>query len=124
MKVHEMFPRKYLTGEDLAGKQYTMVIEDVHQEEVHVGQGKTELKWAMRFQGARKSLLLNRTLADQLTQVTGSDDSAQWPGRAVTLFPMAMRVGGVDRVAIRLKAPEGPTSSSAPALDADDETEL
>lgn len=107
MKVSTMFPRKFVSGEDLGGKAYRVVIEEVRQEELRVGPGaKPEPRWVMYLAGTRKGIILSRTLAEQITQIVGSDETGDWTGKAILIYPEPMTVAGKPRVAIRARAPK------------------
>lgn len=115
MKVKEMFPRKYATGQDLNGKAATLTIARLSAEKMRPGPGAPEeSKWVLYFENAKKGVILNRTLANQIAEALGSDDTDEWPGLPITLYPEAMNVAGKARIAIRARAPEpAPASPSA-----------
>ncbi len=105
MKIAQMFPRKYLSGEDLSGKACRVVIQGVRPEELHLGPGaKPEPKWVLYVAGRRKGIVLSRTLADQVAEIAGSDEADDWAGKEVELYPEPMTVAGKRRVAIRARA--------------------
>lgn len=123
MKIDQMFPRKYATGRDLAGKAVTLTIATVQREQVQLGR-KPEPKFVLRFENAEKGIILNRTMAEQIATITDSRETDKWKGHRVTLYPQPMRVAGKDRVAIRFRAPPAqPNGQSPPAtLQEPDET--
>ena len=105
MKLKEMFPRKYATGEDLAGKTPTVTIAGVAVEKMRPSPQSTEVqKFVIYFQETKKGVVLSRTLAQQIARAVGSDDTDNWPGKRLKLYPEPMTVAGVNRVAIRAKA--------------------
>jgi len=127
MKISELFPRKYATGADLNGKPATLTIARVTQEEMRPNpNAKPEAKWVLYFKGAQKGIVLSRTLAQQIAEITGEDDTDHWPGKRVTLYPVPMTVAGQARVAIRARKPtngtEPPPSSLTDDQDDDDPT--
>lgn len=124
MKVSEMFPRKYLGGEDLQGKAYRVVIDGVRQEELRVAPGaKPELKWVMYLAGTRKGIVLSRTLAEQIAAAAGSDETDDWAGKAVVIYPEPMTVAGKRRVAIRARAPKPEAGAEAVEMKHEEEEE-
>jgi hypothetical protein len=124
MKVSDMFPRKYLGGEDLQGKAYRVVIERVRQEELRVGPGaKPEPKWVMYLSGTRKGIILSRTLAEQVAAAVGSDETDDWTGKTVVIYPEPMTVAGKRRVAIRARAPKAEPGAEAAEMKHEEEEE-
>lgn len=106
MKLREMYPSRYATGEDLGGKPVAMTILGVVAELMRPGPGQPEKeKFVIYFQGAKKGVVLSRTLARQIARAVGSDDTEAWTGKKVTLIPEPMTVGGEPRIAIRVQLP-------------------
>jgi hypothetical protein len=107
MKVNQMFPRKYATGEDLQGRAVSLSIQTVRAEKMRPGPGQPETeKWVLYFTNAQKGVILSRTLAKQIAEITGEDDTDNWEGRQVVLYPVAMQVAGRQVTAIRARAPQ------------------
>lgn len=107
MKVAEMFPRRYANGEDLKGKPVTLTIAKVHPEEMRPGGGTPITKWVIYFEGARRGVVLSRTLATQIAEALGDDDTDHWPGKRVTLYPQLLTVAGRRVTVIRARAANG-----------------
>lgn len=122
MKLSEMFPRRYASGSDLNGHQPTLKISHIEREEMTPNPGsKPELKFVIYFEKASKGIILSRALAEQIAQVCKSDDTADWIGKSVTLYTVAMKVAGKDRLAIRAKAPANGTTPPPAALQEEEE---
>ncbi len=111
MKLSEMFPRKYATGEDLQGKPHTLTISHIKTEQMHPTPGGQPVdKFVLYFKGAVKGVILSRTLAEQIATVLKADDTEKWKGKHITLFTQPIKVAGKDRIAIRARQPDnGPT---------------
>jgi hypothetical protein len=107
MKVSEMFPRKYASGDDLNGKPATLTIKRLSQEEMRPGGAAPVKKWVVYFEGAQKGVILTRTLAGQIAEALGDDNTDGWPGKRVTLFAVPMNVAGRQVKAIRARAANG-----------------
>jgi hypothetical protein len=104
MKVSDMFPRKFVSGDDLDGKAYTVTIEEVRQEKLRMaGSAQEEQKHVLYLLGTRKGIILSRTLAEQIAEITGQADTKDWPGCKMIIVPVPMTVAGKKRVAIRAR---------------------
>ena len=116
MKLNDLFPRKYATGEDLAGKSVTLTISHLRLEKMIPTPGTAPVeKWVVFFKEAQKGIVLSKTLATQIARAVGSDDTEEWPGKRVTLFPETVNVAGQTRVAIRARQAAAPVQTSTPA---------
>lgn len=101
MKISEEFPSKYLRAPDLKGRTVRVTIASVHRSE-DLGDGKT--KPIAYFQNAQKGLVLNKTNASTLAYAFG-DDTDNWIGAAIELFPMMVSFQGQMQPAIRIRVP-------------------
>jgi hypothetical protein len=106
-----MYPRRYAIGEDLQGKPITLTIEKISREKMHPQPNSPEVeKWVAYFKEARKGVVLNRTVAYQIAEFLGSEETDDWIGKRITLYPQPMTVAGRKVTAIRAQA-----AKSAPA---------
>jgi len=122
MKLSDMFPTAYITGVDLKGKAYKATIAKVEAEEMRpVRGGPPETKYVMYFEHSKKGVILSRTLANQIAAIVGSDETRDWVGKRIAIFPEPMTVAGKERIGIRARKP-GLEPSSVPAGDDDDES--
>jgi hypothetical protein len=105
-KRHEVFPSPFLSAADLNGKPVTLTIESAPLEKLKGTGGSEETKTVLYFKGTKKSLPLNRTNWDKVADITGEDDSNDWPGRQIQLYPTTtpFRTDVVD--CIRIREPE------------------
>lgn len=100
-KMNEMFPSKWLAAADLNDQDVTLTISDVSQETV--GQGDdAELKWCVYFSEVKKGLVLNKTNAGSLSSSLG-DDTDDWIGKKVVLYPTEVQFNSKMVEAIRVK---------------------
>jgi hypothetical protein len=105
MNLDEVFPRKYATGEDLKGRNITIVIESCELESMRPNPQAAEVeKLVIYAKGAQKGIIASRTLAEQIAQAIGSRQTEEWTGKKVTIYPVEMMVAGKQRTAIRAKA--------------------
>jgi hypothetical protein len=84
MKTDDVFPKKWLSGEDLprdtGATIHRVVLEELRNPKTH----KPERKPVAYFVGKRKALILNRTNWMTLAGLYG-DESNEWTGRRVVL---------------------------------------
>ena len=107
MKLSEMFPSRFVKGDELNGKSVTVTIARVAAETVRPSPGSPEeTKFALYFTESKsgRGVILSKVLATQIARALGSDDTDDWPGRRITLYPESVTVAGVPRVAIRARA--------------------
>ena len=104
MKLDEMFPSRYVKGQDLNGRAMTVTIERIQLEGMRPNPQSPELeKYVLYTTEGKKGIVLSKTLAIQIARILGIDESDEWKGKKVTLFPTPMIVAGVQRVAIRAR---------------------
>ena len=105
MKLSQMFPRRYATGEDLRGKAVTVTIAKVTQEKMHPQPNAPEVeRWVVFFKETQKGVILSRTLAYQIAEAIGDEETDHWIGNQITLYPQSMTVAGKHVIAIRARA--------------------
>lgn len=98
--VNDVYPSKWLRAGDLRGRSHQLTIRDV--DTGIVGQGndaKTQL--ILTFDDPWKPLGLNKTNAGAIAQLYG-DDTDDWIGQAVILFPTQVDFNGQRTDAIRV----------------------
>jgi len=103
MNVNNMFPSKYLKGADLKAP-VTVTIASVRTEKIYKpGTGMVD-GFILYCEKAQKGVILSRPLALGIAQALSEPEADKWTGRQITLYPQAMTVVGVERVAIRARA--------------------
>ena len=104
MKVTDMFPSRYVKGEDLKGKDVTVTIARIQSEKMRPNPQSPEMeKFVLYTAEGKKGIVLSKTLATQVARSVGSYETDDWLGRKVTLYPEPMVVAGVQRVAMRAR---------------------
>lgn len=107
-----LFPSKYLSADDLRGKDHVVVIDAISpRDELQRQGGKKEYKPVIRFKGRNKALVLNKTNARTIAKLYGNEVTA-WIGKAITLYPTRVQFGGSDVDAIRVR-PTEPQAAAA-----------
>lgn len=104
MRLNNMFPRKYANGADLNGQSVTVTVQSMTIEKLspHAGQPPMD-RFILHFAETQKGVILSRTLAEQIASILHADDTDQWIGQKITLFPQPLTVAGKSRIAIRAK---------------------
>jgi hypothetical protein len=128
----EAFPTKWLKPPDLKGQPVVLEIKNAVQEAIKFN-GKEETKTVLHFAGTGKELPLNATNFDPCVEITGQDDSDNWAGHTIEVFPTTTDLRGETVPAIRIRRPEQadllaaakapklpPAPAPAPASDLDD----
>jgi hypothetical protein len=123
MKISDMFPRKYATGEDLQGKALMLTIAAVKAEKMTPQPGSPPVdKYVIYFQEAKKGIVLNRTLAQQIASIHGPETD-DWTGKRITIYPVPMTVAGKHRIAIRARAAQDGEKTPPPSMQEENEEE-
>ena len=112
MHVSLMFPMEYLCAADLQGRDVTLTIHSLSQDQLRVENG-TEDKWILRFaeMEARhrkdpneiaKKLVLNKTNAKTIAKLLGNETDG-WKGQPITMYPTTCKAFGevVDCIRVR-----------------------
>lgn len=87
----------YLKAADLAGKPLAVTIDSVKIENVG-----DEEKPVLFFQETGKGLVLNRTNADSIVELLGTDETEEWHGKSIALVPAKTKFGGKTVDCIRV----------------------
>ena len=109
--INDAFPSKFLKANDLGGVECTVVIDRVEFEPV--GRDR-EMKAVLYFAGKHKGLVLNKTIATKVTELTGSALTEEWHGRRVRLYTSEATFGGDTYDVVRVKAAPQPPGQKAP----------
>lgn len=111
MKTSDAYPTKYLSAEDLGDKDITLTIESVELETIGQGAKATD-KLVIGFKGAKKSFVVNKTNANTISKVLGSDETDDWIGQRITIGPREVEFQGDMVMSIRVSL-KRPTSAGA-----------
>jgi hypothetical protein len=106
MKRDEVFPSKFLKAADLGGREVTVTIKDAPLELLKSPSGEEQSKVVLYFAGKKKSLPLNRVNWDTVAGICG-DDTEDWQGGQITLYPAKTEMAGKSVDCIRIKRPNG-----------------
>jgi hypothetical protein len=111
MTRDEVFPSKYLKAADLKGKARIVTIESAPYETLKSLDGKETQKIVLYFKNVPKSLPLNATNFDAVSDATACFDTEDWPGQRIELYPTKTTMQGKTVDCIRIRPP----SASRPA---------
>ena len=101
MKKSDVFPSKYVKVADLNGGDVEATISSVEWEKV----GDDE-KAVCYFKGNKvKPLPLNKTNYESIQDIDGDEETDNWGGTIVVLYPTTVRFNGSLTPCIRLRAP-------------------
>ena len=109
MKIGVAFPGQYLKAADLQGKRVRVVIDKVEMEDIG-----GETKPVLHFRGKSRGVVLNKTNANAIWGINGSDDTDDWPGTEIVLFPSKTDFQGKRVDCIRIDPPDRPQQPAPP----------
>lgn len=97
----------YIGAYSLDGKDLTVKITSVGQEQVTGDKGKKEMCMVAHLEG-QKPFIINRTNAKTITKIYNTPYLEDWVGKYITLFPTTTSVGGevVECLRVRQTVPQ------------------
>ena len=101
MNIDSAFPSNYLKASDLGDKSPVVTIDRIEVEPI--GRDK-EMKPVIYFQGKEKGLVLNKTNAKKIAELTGSKDTDDWAGCQIRIYATETEFGGETVECVRIKA--------------------
>jgi hypothetical protein len=104
MNRNDLFPSKYFKAADLGGKAIDLVIRSATLEMMKNMQGGNESKLVLSFVNQSKALVVNRTNYDAIADLYG-DETEDWGGKRIQLYPTKASIGGKSVDAVRVRAP-------------------
>ena len=130
MRVHDIFPRQWISGQFMTGPTLTKLVK-LETAIVHPRVGVEERVYILRLEvldsagqprtlpGHERTesgygLILTRRLAEQIAAAVGTDVIDDWPGKLVVLEPATL-AGKRVLIARAPKRPIGPAQADAPA---------
>jgi hypothetical protein len=94
---------KYLKAEDV--KRPTVLTIEIVKPETFGEDGDAETKPVVHFKKARKGLILNLVNWDSIADLAGSDDTDDWPGTQVEVYPTTTEMRGKNVPCLRIRKP-------------------
>jgi hypothetical protein len=112
----EMFPSKYLKAGELKGNPVVVKIASATPEKLKNASGVEQRKVVLTFFKTEKQLPLNATNFDAVMDITGEDDSDNWSGHKIELYPTETTLRNDVVKCIRIRKPsQAPAPAPAPA---------
>jgi hypothetical protein len=124
MRMSEVFPSKWLSGDDLPHDTTVTIARCVLEEVRNPRTKKVEKKPCLYFVNRKKALIVNKTNADTLVALYG-DESNEWAGKRVILGSEMVDSprGQVLAVRVRNVDPDTLVTAPPPAAPEPDEEE-
>ncbi len=117
MNIAGAFPSTYLKAADLQGRRVSVTISSVRVEEVGDGH-----KPVVFFSGKDKGVVLNKTNATMIAEITGTDETDEWTGKSIVLYPTKTDFQGKRVDCIRVDYPTNGKAKPAPLPEPDEDT--
>ena len=118
MNINTAFPSTFLKAADLGGQRRQATIDRVAMEDIG-----GDHKPIVYFSGKDKGLVLNRTNSNMIAEIAGSEETDDWKGTAIVLFPTKVDFQGKRVDAIRVDYPtKGKTTKMAPVEPVDEDS--
>ncbi len=102
MKMSKLFPTKFLKAVDLEGP-VDVTIKVVYLERMPT---TNDEKPVVYFEEMAGGLVLNKGNAATIAEICGSDESLNWTGKRVCLFPTTCDLKGKTVGCLRVRAVE------------------
>jgi len=117
----ELFPRRYVGGDDLGGKSYTLEIESIAIEEMHdLRTHETKKQPVLYFKNAKHGFVLRKHFAQSIAEALGITEAEKWPGHKIMIYPFQTQLGtGVRAKTAGTKLDEPPATLSSRENDED-----
>ena len=94
--------KEFLVAEEFGGKDITLTISEVVQEELQNAQGK-EKKLVLKFAETDRKIACNVTNAKAISEVVGSGFIQDWIGQKITFYAVKISAFGKQQEAIRVR---------------------
>jgi hypothetical protein len=112
VRRNEAFPSKYLKADDLDGEAVVATIKSASLDTLKGFDGKEQRKVILYFSRTLKPLPLNMVNFDSVADILG-EESDDWPGGKIELYPTTTTMNGVVRACVRVRKPDVPAKKKA-----------
>ena len=114
MNINKAFPSKYLKASDL-DTEMQVKIKSIAFEEVGPQKDRRPVAY---FEGIEKGVVLNKTRSNGIVRASGSEETNDWPGTLVLLYPSTTQFQGEEVECIGIRAPRQEKKKDAKKKDA------
>jgi hypothetical protein len=97
-----MYPSEYVAAVEFGGKDVALTISGVELSELRMVDNTVTKKPVLHFSETPKKLVLNKTNANQIAELHGSE-ARKWVGKRITLFPTTCLAFGKTTDCIRVR---------------------
>lgn len=104
MKINSAFPSDYLKAADLGGKASRLTIDSVTIEKMG-----DDTKPVLHFKESSRKMVINKTNAMRIVEAIGSDETDDWAGWSIVLYPAKVDFQGKRVDALRIDDRPGAT---------------
>lgn len=111
MNTNDLFPSPYLKASDVAHEP-VVTIAKIEREKMKNKEGKEEAKPVIYFREYEKGVVLNRTNANVIESLYGSEVD-EWVGSRIQLCSAMVEAFGERKPAIRVKEQKPPADKKA-----------
>jgi hypothetical protein len=121
MKIGSAFPSEFLKASDLDDSPVAATIKGIKMAEVGRDKDKKPIVY---FEGKEKGLVLNKTNGKTIAKIANSEETDDWTGVKIILYPTETEFGGemVDCIRVRAPKPAGsPLRKPAPPPASEDD---
>ena len=116
----ELFPTRYFSGADLAGKSYIVEIRQIVHEEMTNPRTKAQItKAVVYFVKPLRGAVLGKEFAESIATALGEWNADAWPGQKVIIYAKQTRLGA----GIRAKSTAANHAEPAPDTAGEEDAE-
>lgn len=120
MNVNDMFPSKYLNGNDLKGRSVTARISRIASVTMPDRETHTRVKkHVLYFAGKDRGVVLKRTTAMQIAEALGTPETDRWVGQYVELYPATIDAFGATHCVVNFRRATKIPQAPAPTVNTD-----
>lgn len=104
-----LHPSDFVAAVELKGRDVTVTITKVEKESLKMKGGISEVKPVLSFKESPRKLVLNRTNADSIAHLYGTE-AEDWVGKRIIIYPTTTQCGreNVDCIRVRERIPAEP----------------
>lgn len=128
-KVSKEFPNRFVSGDEIGKAIVPVKIVNTKQEIVNAGTKDEEKVLVVYFEGKDRGVRLNKTRANEIKDITGSDDSDGWIGKQMFMKAVPQKAFGEWVNPIHFVKDAGgvtaaPVGEELPTINADEEVNI